>query len=209
MSKDKGDGIDACASKSVSKKASVCFLSKDYFMKKTVLTLSAAAIFAAAAFAQGAGFSAETLNSQTAAETLSENADDQTLSAQEISKSIENVDGIKIFAEVLKSSSEKISDIASETGVTVLAPIDTVADTGRISQNIADYIVPEKLTKESLESKTSVKAVSGKELPVEVKDSEILINNVAVAGLSDSSDENVSVLRLSSNFTETSVALSK
>lgn len=178
-------------------------------MKKTVLTLSAAALFAAAAFAQVTGFPAETLNSRTAAETLSENADDQTLSAQEISKSIENVDGIKIFAEVLKSSSEKISDIASEPGVTVLAPIDAVADAGRISQNIADYIVPEKLTKESLESKTSVKAVSGKELPVEVKDSEILINNVAVAGLSDSSDENVSVLRLSSNFTETSVALSK
>lgn len=178
-------------------------------MKKTVLTLSAAVLFAAATFAQGTGFSAETLNSQTAAETLSENADDQTLSAQEISKSIENVDGIKIFAEVLKSSSEKISDIASEPGITVLAPIDAVADTGKISQNIADYIVPEKLTKESLESKTSVKAVSGKELPVKVKGSEILINNVAVAGLSDSSDENVSILRLSSNFTETSVALAK
>lgn len=179
-------------------------------MKKTVLTLSAAAIFAAAAFAQGAGFSAETLNSQTAAETLSENADDQTLSAQEISKSIENVDGIKIFAEVLKSSSEKISDIASETGVTVLAPIDAVADTGRISQNIADYIVPEMLTKENLEAKKTVQTLSGKTLPVEVKESKVFINDIEVAGLADSADDKVAVLRLANNFSEAaSVAIAE
>lgn len=179
-------------------------------MKKTVLTLSVAALFAAATFAQGTGFSAETLNSQTAAETLSENTDDQTLSAQEISKSIENVQGIKIFAEVLKSSSEKISDIASEPGVTVLAPIDAVADTGKLSQNISDYIVPEKLTKENLETKKSVQTLSGKTLPVEVKESKVFINDIEVAGLADSADDKVAVLRLANNFSEAaSVALAE
>ena len=182
-------------------------------MKKTVLTLGVSALVAAAVFAQEFNPSSSVLGElSTSANnaTVSENADDKTLSAQEISKSIEEVDGIKVFAEVLKNSSDKIQEVASDSGVTVLAPIDAIADTGKIAQNISDYIVPEKLTKENLEAKSSIQTLSGKTLPVEVKDSAVLINNVEVAGLSDSSDDKVAVLRLANNFSESaSVALAE
>jgi len=188
-------------------------------MKKTVLTLGVSALVAAAVFAQefnpsssalGELSTNESIEASANQESVSENADDKTLSAQEISKSIEEVDGIKVFAEVLKNSSDKIQEVASDSGVTVLAPIDAIADTGKIAQNISDYIVPEKLTKENLESKTSVQTLSGKTLPVEVKDSAVLINNVEVAGLADSADDKVAVLRLANNFSEsTSVALAE
>lgn len=181
-------------------------------MKKTVLTLGVSALVAAAVFAQEFNPSSSVLGElSTSANnaTVSENADDKTLSAQEISKSIEEVDGIKVFAEVLKNSSDKIQEVASDSGVTVLAPIDAIADTGKIAQNISDYIVPEKLTKENLEAKSSVQTLSGKTLPVEVKDSAVLINNVEVAGLSDSADDKVAVLRLANNFNETSLALAE
>ena len=194
------------------------FCGKGNFMKKTVLTLGVSALVAVAVFAQdfnsssALGELSTNANAEASAnqETVSENADDKTLSAQEISKSIEEVDGIKVFAEVLKNSSDKIQEVASDSGVTVLAPIDAIADTGKIAQNISDYIVPEKLTKENLESKTSVQTLSGKTLPVEVKDSAVLINNVEVAGLADSADDKVAVLRLANNFSEsTSVALAE
>ena len=192
------------------------FYGKEKSMKKTVLTLGVSALFAAAVFAQefnpssalGELSTNESVEASANQETASENADDSVLSAQEISKSIEEVDGIKVFAEVLKNSSDKIQEVASDSGVTVLAPIDAIADTGKIAQNISDYIVPEKLTKENLEAKTSVQTLSGKTLPVEVKDSAVLINNVEVAGLSDSADDKVAVLRLANNFSEAaSVAL--
>lgn len=188
-------------------------------MKKTIFTLGVSALVAASVFAQEFNPSSSVLgelntkpNAEATAnqEALSENVEDKTLSAQEISKSIEKVDGIKIFASVLKNSSDKIKEVDSDTGVTVLAPIDAIADTGKITQNISDYIVPEKLTKENLEAKSSVQTLSGKTLPVEVKDSAILINNVEVAGLADSADDKVAVLRLANNFSEaTSVALAE
>jgi len=182
-------------------------------MKKTVLTLGVSALVAAAVFAQEFNPSSSVLGElSTSANnaTVSENADDKTLSAQEISKSIEEVEGIKIFANILKNSSDKIQEVASDSGVTVLAPIDAIADTGKIAQNISDYIVPEKLTKENLEAKSSVQTLSGKTLPVEVKDSAVLINNVEVAGLSDSADDKVAILRLANNFSESaSVALAE
>lgn len=188
-------------------------------MKKTIFTLGVSALVAASVFAQEFNLSSSVLgelntnaNVEATAnqEALSENAEDKTLSAQEISKSIEEVDGIKIFANILKNSSDKIQEVDSDTGVTVLAPIDAIADTGKITQNISDYIVPEKLTKENLEAKSSVQTLSGKTLPVEVNDSAILINNVEVAGLADSADDKVAVLRLTNNFSEaTSVALAE
>ena len=121
-------------------------------MKKTIFTLGVSALVAASVFAQEFNPSSSVLgelntkpNAEATAnqEALSENAEDKTLSAQEISKSIEKVDGIKIFASVLKNSSDKIQEVDSDTGVTVLAPIDAIADTGKITQNISDYIVPE------------------------------------------------------------------
>ncbi len=188
-------------------------------MKKTIFTLGVSALVAASVFAQEFNLSSSVLgelntnaNVEATAnqEALSENAEDKTLSAQEISKSIEEVDGIKIFANILKNSSDKIQEVDSDTGVTVLAPIDAIADTGKITQNISDYIVPEKLTKENLEAKSSVQTLSGKTLSVEVNDSAILINNVEVAGLADSADDKVAVLRLTNNFSEaTSVALAE
>lgn len=188
-------------------------------MKKTVLTFGVSALVAAALFAQEFNSSSSVLgglnakpNTEAGAnqEALSENAADKTLSAQEISKSIEEVDGIKIFANILKNSFDKIQEVASDSGVTVLAPIDAIADTGKIIQSISDYIVPEKLTKENLEAKSSVQTLSGKTLPVEVKDSAVLINNVEVAGLAESADDKVAVLRLANNFSEsTSVALAE
>ena len=188
-------------------------------MKKTIFTLGVSALVAASVFAQEFNLSSSVLgelntnaNVEATAnqEALSENAEDKTLSAQEISKSIEEVDGIKIFANILKNSSDQIQEVDSDTGVTVLAPIDAIADTGKITQNISDYIVPEKLTKENLEAKSSVQTLSGKTLPVEVNDSAILINNVEVAGLADSADDKVAVLRLTNNFSEaTSVALAE
>ena len=194
------------------------FCGKGNFMKKTVLTLGVSALVAVSVFAQefnsssALGELSTNANVEASAnqESVSENADDKTLSAQEISKSIEEVDGIKVFAEVLKNSSDKIQEVASDSGVTVLAPIDAIADTGKIAQNISDYIVPEKLTKENLEAKSSVQTLSGKTLPVEVKDSAVLINNVEVAGLADSADDKVAVLRLANNFSEsTSLALAE
>lgn len=188
-------------------------------MKKTVLTFGVSALVAAALFAQEFNPSSSVLgglnakpNTEAGAnqKALSENAADKTLSAQEISKSIEEVDGIKIFASILKNSSDKIQEVASDSGVTVLAPIDAIADTGKITQSISDYIVHEKLTKEKLEAKSSVQTLSGKTLPVEVKDSAVLINNVEVAGLAESADDKVAVLRLANNFSEsTSVALAE
>lgn len=212
-----GSGIDACASKSVWKIR--LLFGKEKSMKKTIFTLGVSALVAASVFAQEFNLSSSVLgelntnaNVEATAnqEALSENAEDKTLSAQEISKSIEEVDGIKIFANILKNSSDKIQEVDSDTGVTVLAPIDAIADTGKITQNISDYIVPEKLTKENLEAKSSVQTLSGKTLSVEVKDSAILINNVEVAGLADSADDKVAVLRLTNNFSEaTSVALAE
>ena len=188
-------------------------------MKKTIFTLGVSALVAASVLAQEFNLSSSVLgelntnaNVEATAnqEALSENAEDKTLSAQEISKSIEEVDGIKIFANILKNSSDKIQEVDSDTGVTVLAPIDAIADTGKITQNISDYIVPEKLTKENLEAKSSVQTLSGKTLPVEVNDSAILINHVEVAGLAESADDKVAVLRLTNNFSEaTSVALAE
>lgn len=188
-------------------------------MKKTVLTFGVSALVAAALFAQEFNSSSSVLDGLNAKQNteaganqkaLSENAADKTLSAQEISKSIEEVDGIKIFANILKNSSDKIQEVASDSGVTVLAPIDAIADTGKITQSISDYIVPEKLTKENLEAKSSVQTLSGKTLPVEVKDSAVLINNVEVAGLAESADDKVAVLCLANNFSEsTSVALAE
>ena len=182
-------------------------------MKRLTVVIGVAALVSAGLFAQELASSpisdagaAAGLNVQNEAAP----ADDGVLSAQEISKSIEEVDGIKVFAEVLKNSSDKIQEVASDSGVTVLAPIDAIADTGKITQNISDYIVPEKLTKENLEAKKSVQTLSGKTLPVEVKDSAVLINNVEVAGLADSSDDKVAVLRLANNFSESaSVALAE
>ncbi len=211
-------GWNRCLSVKVRCKT-VLFYDKEKSMKKTVLTFGVSALVAAALFAQEFNPSSSVLgelnekpNTEAGAnqEALSENAEDKTLSAQEISKSIEEVDGIKIFANILKNSSDKIQEVASDSGVTVLAPIDAIADTGKITQSISDYIVPEKLTKENLEAKSSVQTLSGKTLPVEVKDSAVLINNVEVAGLAESADDKVAVLRLANNFSEsTSVALAE
>ena len=211
-------GWNRCLSVKVRRK-SVLFYDKEKSMKKTVLTFGVSALVAVALFAQEFNPSSSVLgglnakpNTEAGAnqDALSANAADKTLSAQEISKSIEEVDGIKIFANILKNSSDKIQKVASDSGVTVLAPIDAIADTGKITQSISDYIVPEKLTKENLEAKSSVQTLSGKTLPVEVKDSAVLINNVEVAGLAESADDKVTVLLLANNFSEsTSVALAE
>lgn len=178
-------------------------------MKKIAVVIGAAALLAGSVFAQE--FASSPLSDADAASLNVQNeavpADDGGLSAQEISKSIEEVDGIKVFAEVLKNSSDTVASVASASGVTVLAPVDTVADSEKLSKNIADYIVPEKLTKETLESKNSVQTLSGKVLPVEVSDTAILIDNVEISDFSSSSDDKVAVCRLSGDFSEKSLAL--
>ena len=178
-------------------------------MKKIAVVIGAAALLAGSVFAQE--FASSPLSDADAAGLNVQNeavpADDGVLSAQEISKSIEEVDGIKVFAEVLKNSSDTVASVASASGVTVLAPVDTVADSEKLSKNIADYIVPEKLLKETLESKNSVQTLSGKVLPVEVSDTAILIDNVEISDFSSSSDDKVAVCRLSGDFSEKSLAL--
>ncbi|WP_296667278.1 MULTISPECIES: fasciclin domain-containing protein [unclassified Treponema] len=181
-------------------------------MKRLTVVIGVAALVSAGLFAQELASSpisdagaAAGLNVQNEAAP----ADDGVLSAQEISKSIEEVDGIKVFAEVLKNSSDTVASVVSASGVTVLAPVDTVADSEKISKNIADYIVPEKLTKENLESKNSVQTLSGKVLPVEVSDTAILIDNVEISDFSSSADDKVAVCRLSGDFSEKSLALAE
>lgn len=173
-------------------------------MKKITVVIGVVALVCLGLFAQevNSALPFDQVNSDS-------NVKEEAISAQEISKSIEDVDGIKVFVEVLKNSSEAVSAVASASGVTVLAPVDTVADSEKISKNIADYIVPEKLTKESLESKNSVQTLSGKTLPVEVKDSTILIDNVEIADFSASADEKVSVCRLSGVFSEKGLAFAE
>lgn len=173
-------------------------------MKKITVVIGVAALVSAGLFAQefNPALPFDHVDSDS-------NVKEDAISAQEISKSIEEVDGIKVFAEVLKNSSEAVSAVASASGVTVLAPVDTVADSEKISKNIADYIVPEKLTKESLESKNSVQTLSGKTLPVEVKDSAILIDNVEIADFSASADEKIAVCRLSGDFSEKGLAFAE
>lgn len=129
----------------------------------TVLLVTAAVLFAQESTETTAASATEGIsNAVIVAELKDAAASDVSLSA---------------FAAAVENS--PVDSALIKDGITVLA-FDSGASDATAVENIGDYIVVGKITKEDLFTKSSLQTLSGKELPVQIINDKFVVNGVEV-----------------------------
>lgn len=129
----------------------------------TVLLVTAAVLFAQESTETTAASATEGISNATiVAELKDAAASDASLSA---------------FAAAVENS--PVDSALVKDGITVLA-FDSGASDATAVENIGDYIVVGKITKDDLFTKSSLQTLSGKELPVQIINEKFVVNGVEV-----------------------------
>lgn len=149
----------------------------------TVLLVTAAVLFAQESTETTAASATEGISNATiVAELKDAAASDASLSA---------------FAAAVENS--PVDSALIKDGITVLA-FDSGASDATAVENIGDYIVVGKITKDDLFTKSSLQTLSGKELPVQIINEKFVVNGVEVVSADALTTDSVIVHKIAKPF---------
>lgn len=149
----------------------------------TVLLVTAAVLFAQESTETTAASATEGISNATiVAELKDAAASDASLSA---------------FAAAVENS--PVDSALVKDGITVLA-FDSGASDATAVENIGDYIVVGKITKDDLFTKSSLQTLSGKELPVQIINDKFVVNGVEVVSADALTTDSVVVHKIAKPF---------
>lgn len=149
----------------------------------TVLLVTAAVLFAQESTETTAASATEGISNATiVAELKDATASDASLSA---------------FAAAVENS--PVDSALVKDGITVLA-FDSGASDATAVENIGDYIVVGKITKDDLFTKSSLQTLSGKELPVQIINDKFVVNGVEVVSADALTTDSVVVHKIAKPF---------
>ena len=149
----------------------------------TVLLVTAAVLFAQESTETTAASATEGISNATiVAELKDAAASDASLSA---------------FAAAVENS--PVDSALVKDGITVLA-FDSGASDAATVENIGDYIVVGKITKDDLFTKSSLQTLSGKELPVQIINDKFVVNGVEVVSADALTTDSVVVHKIAKPF---------
>ena len=162
-------------------------------MKKTKLFIGTVLLVTAAVlFAQE---STET-TAASATETATEGISNATIVA-ELKDAAANDASLSVFATAVENS--PVDSALVKDGITVLA-FDSGASDATAVENIGDYIVVGKITKDDLFTKSSLQTLSGKELPVQIINDKFVVNGVEVVSADALTTDSVIVHKIAKPF---------
>lgn len=162
-------------------------------MKKTKLFIGTVLLVTAAVlFAQE---STET-TAASATETATEGISNAVIVA-ELKDAAANDASLSAFAAAVENS--PVDSALIKDGITVLA-FDSGASDATAVENIGDYIVVGKITKDDLFTKSSLQTLSGKELPVQIINDKFVVNGVEVVSADALTTDSVVVHKIAKPF---------
>lgn len=153
----------------------------------TVLLVTAAVLFAQE--------STET-TAASATETATEGISNAVIVA-ELKDAAANDASLSAFAAAVENS--PVDSALIKDGITVLA-FDSGASDATAVENIGDYIVVGKITKDDLFTKSSLQTLSGKELPVQIINDKFVVNGVEVVSADALTTDSVIVHKIAKPF---------
>ena len=153
----------------------------------TVLLVTAAVLFAQE--------STET-TAASATETATEGISNAVIVA-ELKDAAANDASLSVFATAVENS--PVDSALIKDGITVLA-FDSGASDATAVENIGDYIVVGKITKDDLFTKSSLQTLSGKELPVQIINDKFVVNGVEVVSADALTTDSVIVHKIAKPF---------
>lgn len=153
----------------------------------TVLLVTAAVLFAQE--------STET-TAASATETATEGISNAVIVA-ELKDAAANDASLSVFATAVENS--PVDSALVKDGITVLA-FDSGASDATAVENIGDYIVVGKITKDDLFTKSSLQTLSGKELPVQIINEKFVVNGVEVVSADALTTDSVIVHKIAKPF---------
>ena len=153
----------------------------------TVLLVTAAVLFAQE--------STET-TAASATETATEGISNAIIVA-ELKDAAANDASLSVFATAVENS--PVDSALIKYGITVLA-FDSGASDATAVENIGDYIVVGKITKDDLFTKSSLQTLSGKELPVQIINDKFVVNGVEVVSADALTTDSVIVHKITKPF---------
>ena len=153
----------------------------------TVLLVTAAVLFAQE--------STET-TAASATETATEGISNAIIVA-ELKDAAANDASLSVFATAVENS--PVDSALIKDGITVLA-FDSGASDATAVENIGDYIVVGKITKDDLFTKSSLQTLSGKELPVQIINDKFVVNGVEVVSADALTTDSVIVHKIAKPF---------
>lgn len=153
----------------------------------TVLLVTAAVLFAQE--------STET-TAASATETATEGISNAIIVA-ELKDAAANDASLSVFATAVENS--PVDSALIKDGITVLA-FDSGASDATAVENIGDYIVVGKITKDDLFTKSSLQTLSGKELPVQIINDKFVVNGVEVVSADALTTDSVIVHKITKPF---------
>ena len=162
-------------------------------MKKTKLFIGTVLLVTAAVlFAQE---STET-TAASATETATEGISNAVIVA-ELKDAAANDASLSLFATAVENS--PVDSALVKDGITVLA-FDSGASDATAVENIGDYVVVGKITKDDLFTKSSLQTLSGKELPVQIINDKFVVNGVEVVSADALTTDSVIVHKIAKPF---------
>lgn len=162
-------------------------------MKKTKLFIGTVLLVTAAVlFAQE---STET-TAVSATETATEGISNAVIVA-ELKDAAASDASLSAFAAAVENS--PVDSALVKDGITVLA-FDSGASDATAVENIGDYIVIGKITKDDLFTKSSLQTLSGKELPVQIINEKFVVNGVEVVSADALTTDSVIVHKIAKPF---------
>lgn len=162
-------------------------MSKTKLFIGTVLLVTAAVLFAQE--------STET-TAASATETATEGISNAVIVA-ELKDAAANDASLSVFATAVENS--PVDSALIKDGITVLA-FDSGASDATAVENIGDYIVVGKITKDDLFTKSSLQTLSGKELPVQIINDKFVVNGVEVVSADALTTDSVIVHKIAKPF---------
>ena len=153
----------------------------------TVLLVTAAVLFAQE--------STET-TAASATETATEGISNAVIVAELKDAAASDV-SLSLFATAVENS--PVDSALIKDGITVLA-FDSGASDATAVENIGDYIVVGKITKDDLFTKSSLQTLSGKELPVQIINDKFVVNGVEVVSADALTTDSVVVHKIAKPF---------
>ena len=158
-------------------------------MKKTKLFIGTVLLVTAAVlFAQE--------STETTAASATEGISNATIVA-ELKDAAANDASLSVFATAVENS--PVDSALVKDGITVLA-FDSGASDATAVENIGDYIVVGKITKDDLFTKSSLQTLSGKELPVQIINEKFVVNGVEVVSADALTTDSVIVHKIAKPF---------
>lgn len=149
----------------------------------TVLLVTAAVLFAQE-------------STETTAASATEGISNATIVA-ELKDAAANDASLSVFATAVENS--PVDSALIKDGITVLV-FDSGASDATAVENIGDYIVAGKITKDDLFTKSSLQTLSGKELPVQIINDKFVVNGVEVVSADALTTDSVVVHKIAKPF---------